>query len=149
MDDLTTSDATKALSAKQGKVLNDAVTSLNARGNDYYTFSGDVVPVYASYKDLIITTNMAKGHYLLMIESDINRGYDNASDILIIYISGVTGGRLIFAPQFRGTVSSGGGTSAWALIEITSETNSLKFTTYGYINASYTQHYAIAAIKLI
>lgn len=116
--------------------------------NEYWTFVDSIQPIYGGYKDLTVTTNLPVGKYLILTSAEINHGYDTASDIILIFLYQVNGGRLILAPQARGTTSSGGGTCAWAFIEITSTTNSLVYKTYGYINASYTQTFNVGAIRL-
>lgn len=116
--------------------------------NAYYCFSTSLTPIYGEMKSVTQSTNLPPGIYLFLTQSDLNHGYDLAKDILVIYISGVSGGRLIYAPQVRGTTSSGGGTIAYALIEMTSSTNSITYTSYGYIDASYNQNYNIVAIRL-
>lgn len=129
------------------KLTNGSYTFTNIC-NDYWTFVDSIQPTYGSYKDLTITTNLPKGKYLILTSAEINHGYDTASDIILIFLYQVNGGRLIFAPQTRGTTSSGGGHCAWAFVEMTSATNSLVYKTYGYINASYTQTFNVGAIRL-
>ena len=129
--------------------LTGGTYTFSNQSNDYWTFVDSIQPTYDGYKDLTITTNLPKGTYLILTNTEINHGYDTASDIILIFLSQVNGGRLIFAPQVRGTTSSGGGCCSWSFVEITSTTNSLVYKTYGYINASYTQTFSVGAIRLL
>ena len=137
VDNLTTDDSTKALSASQGKALNDKINLVTPFVADIYAYS-ITVSAAASASKTLNYNNFNKGDYILFFETE---SAISGSDVISGEVSSATGVTLKLNPIFRGPMAQGGGLFGFAFFTATSTSFSINLSAYGYHSSSYTQYF--------
>ena len=127
------------------KDILSALKTLQDRKNLYYYKAVTVASQYGKTITLCSLTLPTTGIYLILggVNSSISSTNINVADITV----GTNCSRLLGAIG-RSTMNSGGGTHAWALVEVTEANGVVNLTSYGCVNSTYNLRGQLIAIKL-